>query len=193
VVLFTGIATVTEVSVLAVLYALGVRALLYRDITFRQFTKAIVESASSSAVVLLLIMFSSALSWLLTIQEAPQALAETLTSALSQDWMVVLAMVVILLIVGMFLDISPAILLLTPVMLPVANAVGMDVIHFGIIMVVTLAMGLYTPPVGTTLFISASIGRVPILHTAKALLPFYALGLIVVLLVAFAPGWLFIT
>jgi len=193
VVLFTGIATVTEVSVLAVLYALGVRALLYRDITFRQFTKAIVESASSSAVVLLLIMFSSALSWLLTIQEAPQALAETLTSALSADWMVVLAMVVILLIVGMFLDISPAILLLTPVMLPVANAVGMDVIHFGIIMVVTLAMGLYTPPVGTTLFISASIGRVPILHTAKALLPFYALGLIVVLLVAFAPGWLFIT
>ena len=193
VVLFTGIATVTEVSVLAVLYALGVRALLYRDITFRQFTKALVESASSSAVVMLLIMFSSALSWLLTIQEAPQALAEALTSALSADWMVVLAMVVILLIVGMFLDISPAILLLTPVMLPVANAVGMDVIHFGIIMVVTLAMGLYTPPVGTTLFISASIGRVPILHTAKALLPFYALGLIVVLLVAFAPGWLFIT
>ena len=77
-------------------------------------------------------------------------------------------------------------------MLPVANAIGMDVIHFGIIMVVTLAMGLYTPPVGTTLFISASIGRVPILHTAKALLPFYALGLTVVLLVAFAPGWLFI-
>jgi tripartite ATP-independent transporter DctM subunit len=193
VVLFTGIATVTEVSVLAVLYALGVRVLLYRDITFRQFTKALVESASSSAVVMLLIMFSSALSWLLTIQEAPQALAEALTSALSADWMVVLAMVVILLIVGMFLDISPAILLLTPVMLPVANAIGMDVIHFGIIMVVTLAMGLYTPPVGTTLFISASIGRVPILHTAKALLPFYALGLIVVLLVAFAPGWLFIS
>jgi tripartite ATP-independent transporter DctM subunit len=179
VVLFTGIATVTEVSVLAVLYALGVRVLLYRDITFRQFTKALVESASSSAVVMLLIMFSSALSWLLTIQEAPQALAEALTSALSADWMVVLAMVVIL--------------LLTPVMLPVANAIGMDVIHFGIIMVVTLAMGLYTPPVGTTLFISASIGRVPILHTAKALLPFYALGLIVVLLVAFAPGWLFIS
>lgn len=192
VVLFTGIATVTEVSVLAVLYALGVRVLLYRDLSMRLFTKALVESASSSAVVLLLIMFSSALSWLLTIQEAPQALAEALTSALSADWMVILAMVVILLIVGMFLDISPAILLLTPVMLPVANAIGMDVIHFGIIMVVTLAMGLYTPPVGTTLFISASIGRVPILRTAKALLPFYALGLTVVLLVAFAPGWLFI-
>lgn len=192
VVLFTGIATVTEVSVLAVLYALGVRVLLYRDITMKQFKKALVESASASAVVLLLIMFSSALAWLLTIQEAPQALAESLTSALQADWMVILAMVLILLVVGIFLDISPAILLLTPVMLPVANAIGMDMIHFGIIMIVTLAMGLYTPPVGTTLFISASIGKVPILETARALLPFYGLGLLVVFAVAFAPGLLFI-
>ena len=98
-VLFTGIATVTEVSVLAVLYALGVRALLYRDITMKQFKKALVESASASAVVLLLIMFSSALAWLLTIQEAPQALAEALTSTLQPDWMVILAMVMILLVV----------------------------------------------------------------------------------------------
>lgn len=87
---------------------------------------------------------------------------------------------------------TPAILLLTPVMLPVAHAIEMDMIHFGILMVVTLAVGLYTPPVGTTLFISASIGRVPILETARALLPFYGLGLIVVLLVAYAPGPLFV-
>jgi TRAP-type C4-dicarboxylate transport system permease large subunit len=143
--------------------------------------------------VLLLIMFSSALAWLLTIQEAPQALAETLTSTLQSEALVILAMLLILLVVGMFLDISPAILLLTPVMLPVANAIGMDIIHFGIIMVVTLAMGLYTPPVGTTLFISASIGKVPILHTAKALLPFYGLGLIVVFATAYLPGLLFIS
>lgn len=192
VVLFTGIATVTEVSVLAVLYAVAVRVLLYRDLSVRQFTKALVESASASAVVLLLIMFSSALAWLLTIQEAPQALAETLTSALPADWMVVLAMLLILLIVGMFLDISPAILLLTPVMLPVATAIGMDEIHFGILMVVTLAMGLYTPPVGTTLFISASIGKTPVLTTARWLLPFYGAGLLVVLLVAYLPGLLFV-
>jgi tripartite ATP-independent transporter DctM subunit len=193
VVLFTGIATVTEVSVLAVVYALGVRVLLYRDLSLAQLRKALVESAASSAVVLLLIMFSSALAWLLTIQEAPQALAETLTSTLQSEALVILAMVLILLVVGMFLDISPAILLLTPVMLPVANAIGMDIIHFGIIMVVTLAMGLYTPPVGTTLFISASIGKVPILHTAKALLPFYGLGLIVVFATAYLPGLLFIS
>jgi tripartite ATP-independent transporter DctM subunit len=181
VVLFTGIATVTEVSVLAVVYALGVRVLLYRDLSLAQLRKALVESAASSAVVLLLI------------QEAPQALAETLTSTLQSEALVILAMVLILLVVGMFLDISPAILLLTPVMLPVANAIGMDIIHFGIIMVVTLAMGLYTPPVGTTLFISASIGKVPILHTAKALLPFYGLGLIVVFATAYLPGLLFIS
>ncbi|WP_114856241.1 TRAP transporter large permease [Brachybacterium sp. YJGR34] len=192
VVLFTGIATVTEVSVLAVLYALGVRVLLYRDLTLAQFRKALIGSASASAVVLLLIMFSSALAWLLTIQEAPQQLAETLTSTLQAEWLVVLAMVLILLVVGMFLDISPAILLLTPVMLPVATAIEMDVVHFGILMVVSLAMGLYTPPVGTTLFISASIGRVPILETARALLPFYGLGLLVVFAVAYLPGLLLI-
>lgn len=116
----------------------------------------------------------------------------TLTSALQAEWLVILAMIVILLVVGMFLDIAPAIRLLTPVMLPVANAIEMDIIHFGILMVVTLAMGLYTPPVGTTLFISASIGRVPILQTAKALLPFYGLGLIVVFATAYLPGLLFI-
>lgn len=193
VVLFTGIATVTEVSVLAVLYALAVRVLLYRDLSVKQFKKALIESASASAVVLLLIMFSSALAWLLTIQEAPQALAEALTSTLQADWLVILAIIIILLITGMFLDISPAILLLTPVMLPVANAIGMDMIHFGMIMVVTLAMGLYTPPVGTTLFISASIGKVPVLETARALIPFYGLGLLVVLAVAYLPGLLFIT
>ncbi|MGO1198682.1 MAG: TRAP transporter large permease subunit [Brachybacterium sp.] len=119
-----------------------------------QFKKALIESVSASAVLLLLIMFSSALALLLTVQEAPQALAETLTSTLQADWLVVLAIVVILLVVGMFLDISPAILLLTPVVLPVANANGMDILHFGIIMVVTIAMDLFTPSVGTTLFSS---------------------------------------
>ncbi|MFC0672741.1 TRAP transporter large permease [Brachybacterium hainanense] len=193
VVLFTGVATVTEVSVLAVVYALAVRVLLYRDLSFAQMKRAFVESAAASAVVLLLIMFSSALAWLLTIQEAPQALARTITGAFGQEWMVVLAMVVILLVTGMFLDMAPAILLLTPVLMPLASAIDMGLIHLGLVMVVTLAMGLYTPPVGTTLYISAAIGRVPVMQTAKALLPFYGAGMLVVVIVAFFPQLLFIT
>ncbi|EWS81724.1 membrane protein [Brachybacterium phenoliresistens] len=193
VVLFTGVATVTEVSVLAVIYAVAIRVLLYRDLSLTQLRRAVVESAAASAVVLVLIMFSSALAWLLTIQEAPQALAGTITGAFGQEWMVILAMIVILLVTGMFLDMAPAILLLTPVLLPLADAIGLDLIHLGIIMVVTLALGLYTPPVGTTLFISAAIGRVPVLATARALLPFYLVGLVVVLAVAYLPHLLGIT
>ncbi|GAA1733128.1 TRAP transporter large permease subunit [Brachybacterium phenoliresistens] len=193
VVLFTGVATVTEVSVLAVIYAVAIRVLLYRDLSLTQLRRAVVESAAASAVVLVLIMFSSALAWLLTIQEAPQALAGTITGAFGQEWMVILAMIVILLVTGMFLDMAPAILLLTPVLLPLADAIGLDLVHLGIIMVVTLALGLYTPPVGTTLFISAAIGRVPVLATARALLPFYLVGLVVVLAVAYLPHLLGIT
>ena len=188
VVLFTGIATVTEVSVLAVLYALGVRVLLYRDLNLAQLRKALIDSASASAVVLLLIMFSSALAWLLTIQEAPQALAETLTSTLQAEWLVTLAMIVILLVVGMFLDISPAILLLTPVMLPVANAIGMDLIHFGIIMVVNLAIGFVTPPIGVNLFVASSLTDIPLMDIARKAMPMIVYFLIALIVITFVPA-----
>lgn len=190
IVLFTGVATVTEVSVLAVLYALAVRLLLYRDLTLVQLWRSVVGSISASAIVLVLIMFSSALAWLLTIQEAPQNLAEFLTGAIDSRSLIVLTIVVILLLTGMFLDMAPAILLLTPVLMPLATAIEMDPIHLGMVMIAALAIGLFTPPVGTTLYISAAIGRVSVMQTARALLPFYAAGLVMVAVVAFAPGLL---
>ncbi len=190
--LFTGMATVTEVSVLAVVYALLIRVTMYRDLNWAGFVRAITESAAASAVVLLLIMFSSAMAWLLTIQEAPQALSHLMIDNIGSRPMIVLAIVVLLLLVGMFLDMAPAILLLTPVLMPLAKAIDMDPIHLGMIMMVTLAMGLYTPPVGTTLYISAAIGRVSIVDTTKKLLLFYALAGIVILLVAYLPGLLFV-
>ena len=192
VVLFTGVATVTEVSVLAVVYALAVRFLLYRDLTLAQLWRSVVSSISAASVVLLLIMFSSSLAWLLTIQEAPQALSELLTSNIKTSSVIVLMIVLILLVTGMFLDMAPAILLLTPVLMPLANAIEMDPIHLGLIMITALAVGLFTPPVGTTLYISASIGKVPVLQTARALLPFYAVALTVVFAVAYLPRLLFV-
>lgn len=190
--LFTGMATVTEVSTLTVLYAVLIRATMYRDLSWKAFVRSVSESAAASAVVLLLIMFSSALSWLLTIQEAPQKLAVAVTSAFSSPNVIIFMMIVILMLTGMFLDMSPAILLLTPVLVPLANAIEMHLVHLGIVMVVTLAIGLYTPPVGTTLYISAGIGRVSIAETTKELLTFYGLAFLVVLACAYLPQFLWI-
>lgn len=185
--LFTGMATVTEVSVLTVVYAVLIRVTMYRDLNWRSFVRSTAEAAAASAVVLLLIMFSSALSWLLTIQEAPQGLARWMLSSLDSRELIILAIIILLLITGMFLDMAPAILLLTPVLMPLAKAIEMGTVHLGLLMVCTLAMGLYTPPVGTTLYISAGIGRVSIAKVTKELLLFYALIIVFILVVAYAP------
>lgn len=189
-VLLYGVATVTEVSVLAALYAVVLRLTIYRDLSLRSFIQSLVSTASATGVVMLLIMTSSALSWLLTVQEVPQQLADLVLESIGAPWLVVLAMIVLLLLVGMFLDMSPAILLLTPVLMPLAGSIGMDPVHLGVVMVLSLAVGLFTPPVGTTLYISSSIGEVPVEQTVRALLPFYAVALLVLLLVAYVPSLL---
>ena len=190
--LFTGMATVTEVSVLTVIYAVLIRVTMYRDLSWKAFVRSSVESAAAMAVVMVLIMFSSALSWLMTIQEAPQGLANWMIASVDSRELIILLIVILLLITGMFLDISPAILLLTPVLLPLATAIEMDHIHLGMIIVATLALGLYSPPVGTTLYISAGIGRVSMGAVIKELVPFYGAMLLFILAVAYLPGWMFI-
>lgn len=192
VVLFSGMATVTEVSAITALYAILIRVFMYRDLSWKAFVRSASESAAASSVVLLLIMLSSSLAWFLTIQEAPQKLALFMTSTFASSGAIIAAMILVLLLTGMFLDLAPAILLLTPVLMPLALAIQMDPIHLGILMVCTLAIGLYTPPVGTTLYISAAIGRVPVLAVTKQLLVFYAMVFMLIVVVAYAPGWLMI-
>lgn len=189
-VLLYGIATVTEVAVLAALYAVVLRVTIYRDLSVKGFIQSVVSTAAATGVVMLLIMTSSALSWLLTVQEVPQRLAALVLDVLDAPWLILLAMILLLLVVGMFLDMSPAILLLTPVLMPLAGQIGMDPVHLGVVMVLSLAIGLFTPPVGTTLYISSSIGEVKVEQTVKALLPFYAVAILVLLLIAFVPALL---
>lgn len=191
-VLLYGIATVTEVAVLAALYAVVLRVSIYRDLSWKGLMQSMTSTAAATGVVMLLIMTSSALSWLLTVQEVPQEFATLVLDSVGASWLVVVAMIALLLLVGMFLDMSPAILLLTPVLLPLADSIGMDTVHLGIIMVLSLAIGLFTPPVGTTLYISSSIGEVKVEQTVKALLPFYAVALTILLIIAFVPGLLFL-
>lgn len=183
-----GVATPTEVSVMAVAYALIVGGLIYRDLTPRRMWAAAVETAMMTGAVMLIIMASSTIQWLLTAERVPQMLAEWVGMTFSQPWMVIIMLNLVMLVVGAFLDLPAAVLLLGPLFVTIGQAIGMDPVQLGLMMVVNLAIGLYTPPVGTTLFISAAIARVGIGATVRALIPFYLVAVTVLLLISFVPA-----
>ncbi|MBW0159650.1 TRAP transporter large permease [Sedimentimonas flavescens] len=182
-----GVATPTEVSVMAVAYALLVSGGLYRDLTWRGIWDALVDTAMMTGAVMFIIMASSTLQWVMTAERVPQHLAEWVSLTFSQPWMVILAMNLVMLVVGAFLDLPAAVLLLGPLFVTIANSIGLDLVQLGLMMVVNLAIGLYTPPVGTTLFISMGIAKSGLGETVKALLPFYGVALGVLLLISFLP------
>lgn len=183
-----GVATPTEVSVMAVAYALIVSGLIYRDLTLRGMWAAAVETAMMTGAVMIIIMASSTIQWLLTAEQVPQNLAAWVGATFSQPWMVILALNLVMLVVGAFLDLPAAVLLLGPLFVTIGQAIGLDLVQLGLMMVVNLSIGLYTPPVGTTLFISGAIARCGIGEVCRALLPFYAVALIVLLLISFVPA-----
>ncbi|TGN62181.1 TRAP transporter large permease subunit [Paracoccus liaowanqingii] len=183
-----GVATPTEVSVMAVAYALVVCGLIYRDLTWRGAWNASVETAMMTAAVMLIIMASSTIQWLLTAEQVPQNLALWVTGTLSEPWMIILALNLVMLVVGAFLDLPAAVLLLGPLFVGIGQAIGMDPVQLGLMMVVNLSIGLYTPPVGTTLFISAGIAKVGIGETVRALVPFYLVALFVLMLISYVPA-----
>jgi TRAP-type transport system large permease protein len=182
-----GVATPTEVSVMAVAYALVVSGLIYCDLTPRGIWNAVVDTGTMTGAVMLIIMASSTIQWMLTAEQVPQALTTWVTASLSEPWMVILALNLVMLIVGAFLDLPAAVLLLGPLFVAIGTAVGLDPVQLGLMMVVNLSIGLYTPPVGTTLFISAAIAKVGIFEVCRALLPFYAVAIIVLLLISYVP------
>jgi len=183
-----GIATPTEVAVLSTLFAGLVSALVYRDLGIRRLHAAVVEAGLATGVVLLVIMASAAIGWLLTFDRMPDGVVAWAQANLSSGWTVILLMNVLMLVCGMFIDLPAAVLLLTPVFVPLANAIGMDLTQLGIMMTVNLAIGLYTPPVGTTLFITSAIAKVKVGETVREMGPFYAVAFLVLLLVSYVPA-----
>ena len=133
-------------------------------------------------------MGSAVVGWLMTYAQIPQTFAEWCLKTLHEPWLIVLAMIVIMMIVGMFIDLPAAILLLGPIFVPLAQAIKLDLTQLGLVMVLTLAIGLYTPPVGTTLFISSSIARTSIIDSTKELMPFYLVALLSVFAFAYIPA-----
>jgi TRAP-type transport system large permease protein len=183
-----GVATPTEVAVLAALFSGAVSALLYRDLSLKRLHHAILEAGLATGVVLMVIMASAAIGWLLTFDQMPQHIAQWVQQNVSTKWVVILLMNAMMLFLGMFIDLPAAVLLLTPVFLPMAQAIGMDPIQLGIMMVVNLAIGLYTPPVGTTLFITSALARVKVGETVREMWPFYLVALTVLGIVSYVPA-----
>jgi tripartite ATP-independent transporter DctM subunit len=183
-----GIATPTEVSVIAVAYALLVSALIYRDLTVARIYKALLATVVTTGIVMLVIVASNLVGYVLTIEAVPNAVAQWALAVLQEPWLIILMMNLIMLVVGMFLDLPAAILLLGPTFVTVGNAIGLDIIQLGVVMAVNLSIGLFTPPIGTTLFVSAAIAREPIGAIVRELWPFYGVALAVLLLLSYVPA-----
>lgn len=183
-----GIATPTEVSVMSTLYAFVVSVALYRDLTFARLKHSIVDAGLATAVVMLIIMASSVIGWILTFEQLPAAFVTFVQNTLGEKWMIILAMNFIMLAIGMFIDLPAAVLLLTPMFVPLAAAIGMDTVQLGIMMIINLSIGLYHPPVGTTLFITSSIAQVKMGKVVIELIPFYFVAIGILLLFSFVPA-----
>ena len=183
-----GIVTPTEISVFAVVYALVVGAFIYRDLTLDTFLRCVLTTGMMTGVIMLVIMGSSVLQWILSYESVPESLAAWMLETLKEPWAIIVGMNVLMIVIGTFLDLPAAVLLLAPIFIGVAPSIGIDSIQLGVMMVVNLAIGLYTPPVGTTLFVSVAIERVQMGKVVRHLLPFYMAALLVLALVSFVPG-----
>jgi tripartite ATP-independent transporter DctM subunit len=183
-----GVATPTEISTVAVIYAMICATFIYRDLNLKRVYHAMITAGLATGVVMLLIMASSVVGWMLTLDQVPEAIVQWAKQFVHSKEAMLMLINVVLLVAGMFLDLPAAILLLGPLLIPLANTFGIDLLQLGIVVVVNLAIGLYTPPVGTTLFIGATLAKAKIGDTVKELLPFYAVALLILLCFTYIPA-----
>nr|WP_297915463.1 TRAP transporter large permease [uncultured Allomuricauda sp.] len=181
-----GIFTATEASAIAVLYSF-LLGLFYKEISLSKMPQILLDSSSTTAIVMLLIGASMSMSWALSYENIPQDISTALL-ALSDNPIVILLIInLLLLFVGIFMDMTPAVLIFTPIFLPVVTALGLDPVHFGIIMVLNLCIGLCTPPVGSVLFVGVGIAKTSIEKVVKPLLPLFVAMIIALFLVTYFP------
>ncbi len=183
-----GIFTEVESDAIALVYALLVTSALYRQLGLREFLATVTHAARTTGVILFVIATAAAFGWLLAYLEVPTAAVQALQSIAHDKYLVLLLIILVLLLLGTFMDLAPMILICTPIFLPVAKAYGIDPIHFGLVLVLTGGIGLVTPPVGSVLFIGTAIGKITVAESMKSIWPFWLAGLAVLLTVAFFPG-----
>lgn len=183
-----GVFTAVESAAIAVVYALAVTALLYRGLSFKGFIEACSGAARTTGVIVFVIAAASTFGWLLAYLQVPAAAVDALREIADDKTAVLALIVVVLLVLGTFMDLAPLILICTPIFLPVAKAYGIDPIHFGVVLILTGGVGLITPPVGSVLFVGAAIGKISVAQTLRSIWPFYLAALAVVLMVTFIPA-----
>lgn len=183
----SGIFTATESSMIAVVYALLVTLLAYRTLTWETFTKATIGAVKTTAMVLMVIGAASSFGWLLALMQVPQAMIVAMRAVSDNPYVIFLLLNVILLFLGCFMDMSPLIIICTPIFLPVVKAFGMDPVHFGVILILNLGIGLCTPPVGSVLFVGCAVGEIPLMKTVRTIWPFYGACFVTLMLVTYIP------
>ena len=182
-----GIFTATEASAIAVLYTL-ILGFIYRELTVKGMPKVLLESIEITAIVMLLIGASMCMSWVLSFENIPQDISTFLLGISDNKIIILLIINLILLMVGIFMDMTPAVLIFTPIFLPVVTSLGMDPTHFGIILVLNLCIGLCTPPVGSVLFVGVGIANTTITKVIKPLIPFFIVMIFSLFLVTYIPA-----
>ncbi len=185
--IYGGIFTPTEAAGVAVVFGLFVGFFLYKELKLKDLPKVLAESALTSATILVIVGIATAFGRLLTIERIPEQIAQTMLSISENPLVIILLINLLLLIIGCFMDTLAAIIIVTPIMLPIAISIGYDPIHFGIIMIVNLAIGFITPPLGVNLFVGSGVSGLPVMTIARATVPFFFIMLMTLVIIIFIP------
>lgn len=186
--IISGIFTATEAAGIAALYAFLLGVFYYKELKFKDLPNIMLDVSVTTGMVAFMIATASALGYLFAIEGIPKLIADALLSLTDNPMIIMLLITILLLFIGTFLDLSPAVIIFTPILLPIVTSIGIDPVHFGVIMVVNLAIGLFTPPVGVCLFVSCAIGEISVTDSIKAILPYFAVMVLVLLLITYVPG-----
>ncbi|XQS15895.1 TRAP transporter large permease [Citrobacter telavivensis] len=186
--ILSGIFTATESAAIACLWAFFVTMFIYRDYKWSELPKLMYRTVKTVTIVMILIGFAAAFGAIMTYMQLPMRITEAFTSISDNKYVILMCINIMLLLIGTLMDMAPLILILTPVLLPVTNALGIDPVHFGMIMLVNLGIGLITPPVGSVLFVASAVSKQKIEQVVKAMLPFYAVLFLVLMLVTYIPA-----
>jgi len=186
--ILSGVFTATESAAIACLWAFFVTMFIYRDYKWSELPKLMYRTVKTVTIVMILIGFASAFGAVMTYMQLPGRITEAFTQLSDNKYVILMCINIMLLLLGTLMDMAPLILILTPVLLPVTNTLGIDPVHFGMIMLVNLGIGLITPPVGSVLFVASAVSKQKIEQVVKAMLPFYAILFVVLLLVTYIPA-----
>jgi tripartite ATP-independent transporter DctM subunit len=186
--ILSGVFTATESASIAVSWAFFVTMFVYRDYKWRDLPKLMHRVVKTLSIVMILIGFAAAFGYIMTLMLIPQQITAAFTTVSKEPWVILLMINILLLLLGTLMDMAPLILIMTPILLPVVTSIGVDPVHFGMIMMVNLGMGLITPPVGAVLFVGSAIAKLPIEQVTKALIPFFAAMLFVLGMVTYVPA-----